>query len=136
MDEDERTASCACEALRARFSGEPFRVHACCCLACQKRTGSAFSYTAFFREDQLVAFSGPSRAFIRTAESGGSHQSVFCPDCGACVLVRLGVWPGVVGAPVGAFSDSGFAAPAVIYWTSQSQCWLWNAAAIEAHETQ
>lgn len=38
----ERTAACSCGSLAITTTGEPRRVSACHCLACQKRTGSAF----------------------------------------------------------------------------------------------
>ena len=43
-----RRAECACGQLSAVCSGEPMRVSVCHCLACKRRTGSAFSYNARF----------------------------------------------------------------------------------------
>ena len=43
-----RVPACACGALRVTTNGTPAIVNACVCLDCQRRCGSAFTYTAFF----------------------------------------------------------------------------------------
>ena len=43
-----RQASCSCEQLRLSAEGEPVRISVCHCLACQRRTGSAFGFQARF----------------------------------------------------------------------------------------
>ena len=45
-----KTAACACGALKVTVTAPPQMVHACACLDCQRGTGSAFSYSAFFRK--------------------------------------------------------------------------------------
>ena len=44
-----RVAACHCGQLRLEVSGEPFAVSICNCLACQRRTGSAFGMQAGFK---------------------------------------------------------------------------------------
>ncbi|MGH2892702.1 MAG: GFA family protein, partial [Solirubrobacteraceae bacterium] len=41
-----REAACSCGQLTVQVSGDPVRVSVCHCLACQRRTGSAFGYQA------------------------------------------------------------------------------------------
>jgi hypothetical protein len=48
-----REAACHCGQLRLEVTGEPFAVSICNCLACQRRTGSAFGIQAGFRADQV-----------------------------------------------------------------------------------
>jgi hypothetical protein len=43
-----RAAMCSCEQLQIRLGGELLGVGACHCLACQRRTGSAFALLASF----------------------------------------------------------------------------------------
>jgi Glutathione-dependent formaldehyde-activating enzyme len=64
-----RTAECACGQLRAEADGEPIRVSVCHCLACQRRTGSAFGAQARFARDR-VRVSGEAREFVRFADPG------------------------------------------------------------------
>ena len=53
-----REATCHCGQLSLTVDGEPFAVSICNCLACQRRTGSAFGMQAGFKADQ-VAVEGP-----------------------------------------------------------------------------
>ena len=48
-----RVAACHCGQLRLGVAGEPFAVSICNCLACQRRTGSAFGMQAGFSTDQV-----------------------------------------------------------------------------------
>jgi hypothetical protein len=49
----DREAACHCGRLRLEVDGEPFAVSICNCLACQRRTGSAFGMQAAFKADQV-----------------------------------------------------------------------------------
>ena len=48
-----REAACHCGQLRLEVAGDPFVVSICHCLACQRRTGSAFGMQAAFKADQV-----------------------------------------------------------------------------------
>jgi hypothetical protein len=43
------SACCSCGQLQVTTTGEPVRISVCHCLACQRRTGSAFGVQARFR---------------------------------------------------------------------------------------
>src|SRR5436190_23903286 len=83
----ERHAECSCGQLQVVCVGEPVRISVCHCLACQRRTGSAFAAQARFPRDK-VAISGASKTYVRVADSGQSLTFHFCPDCGATVYYR------------------------------------------------
>lgn len=89
------------------------RVSMCHCLACQRRTGSAFGLQARFADAQVVEARGTGTTYARTADSGGVVTSTFCPICGSTIALRLDRLPGFVVVPVGAFADPSFAAPSV-----------------------
>ena len=78
------TASCRCGQLTAIAQGDPVRVSVCHCLACQKRTGSAFSVQARW-EAESVEISGDAKQWTRTADSGQTTTYSFCPECGSTV---------------------------------------------------
>ena len=48
-----KIAACACGGLTVTAQRAPQFVHACACLDCQRGTGSAFSYSAFFPESAV-----------------------------------------------------------------------------------
>src|SRR6476661_4123006 len=96
-----RRATCSCGALSVETDGDPVRISVCHCLACQKRTGSAFGVQARFPRER-TRVSGPSTAYSRTGDSGGTATFHFCPTCGAIVHWELDSYPGVIAIPVGA----------------------------------
>jgi hypothetical protein len=105
-------------------TGEPVRIAVCHCLACKRRTGSAFGYSAAFREKQVVV-EGPATEFVRVGDDGGRLSFSFCPICGATVFYRNSGVPGIVSVPVGGFADPAFPPPTVsVYHQSRGCRWL------------
>src|ERR1044071_6160732 len=98
-----KVASCMCGALTATVSAPPKMTHACCCLDCQRGSGSTFSYSAFFAEGD-VQTDGASQSYRRTGDSGRWQESTFCPACGVRVVTRLEALPGLLGISVGCFA--------------------------------
>jgi hypothetical protein len=105
-----RTATCRCGQLKATCDGEPIRVSVCHCLACQKRTGSAFGAQAR-RTDEQVTITGESRVWLRTDDNGNKVIYRFCQECGSTIAYVIDDWPGATAIPVGAFADPSFPAP-------------------------
>ena len=118
------TARCSCGGLSVTVAGQPVRINACTCLDCQRRSGSAFSYTAFFPETAIRTVTGESRVWRELRDTGRWHDSVFCPVCGVAVYSRLEAIPNTIGVAVGCLSDPGFAAPERFYWTTRRPHWL------------
>src|SRR5687768_15859225 len=99
-------AACSCGQLNLVAEGEPIRISMCHCLACQRRTGSAFGVQARFPREK-VSITGRSTAYVRTGDSGGKMTSHFCPDCGSTVHYSLDQMPDTIAVPVGAFAEIG-----------------------------
>jgi hypothetical protein len=130
-----KAAACACGAVRVTTMGAPVIVNACACLDCQRRSGSAFTYTAFFADAQ-VGITGELRSFRQTRSAGRWHEASFCVVCGVSVLSRLEVFPGLVGVSVGCFTDPAFAPPGGFYWASRRHTWLPVPTGVEVFQTQ
>jgi hypothetical protein len=62
-----RRAECSCGQLSAICSGEPIRVSVCHCLACKRRTGSAFSFNVRFAKEH-VSIQGQAAEFKRIGD--------------------------------------------------------------------
>ena len=73
------SASCSCGQLRVTTRGEPVRISVCHCLACQRRTGSAFGVHARLPR-AAVTMTGRGTQYVRTADSGKNVTATFCPD--------------------------------------------------------
>jgi hypothetical protein len=107
-----RDAACHCGQLRVRVAGDPFAVSICHCLACQRRTGSAFGVQAGFKSDQVQVV-GRFSDHTRTSDEEDRKEGVFhfCPDCGSQVFTTVPSDPGVVVVSVGSFADPSFPPP-------------------------
>jgi hypothetical protein len=119
----EHTASCRCGQLRATASGDPVRVSVCHCLACQKRTGSAFSAQARWPAE-CVEIEGRSSSWTRTADSGQKTTYHFCPECGSTVHYSGGNFPDVIAIPLGALDDPYIACPDYSVWEQRRHEWV------------
>lgn len=117
-----REAACSCGQLRVEVDGDPVRVSVCHCLACQRRTGSAFGYQARWPVES-AQITGESREYLRISDDGAEERRFhFCPGCGATVYYFTE--PESVAIPVGALADPGFPEPTVSVWEARRHSWV------------
>lgn len=105
----------------------------CHCLACQRRTGSAFGIQARFPAKR-VRIVGLHSDYVRISDEGEERAFHFCPDCGATVFYTLATAPDVVAVPIGAFADPTFPPPRISVYESRRHPWLEVTAEIEHHD--
>ena len=100
------------------------RISVCHCLACQRRTGSAFGFQARFPAER-VRITGRAHEYVRLADEYDDPRSFrFCPDCGATVYYTIASQPELIAIPVGAFADPQFPPPRVSVWESRRHGWV------------
>ena len=107
-----REAACVCGQLVVQAEGEPFAVSICNCLACQRRTGSAFGMQAGYNADQ-VKVAGRYKDYSRISDESDRKEHVFhfCPECGSQVFYTEPTEPDLVVVAIGAFADPSFPPP-------------------------
>ncbi len=120
-----RAAACHCGQLRLEVTGEPFAVSICNCLACQRRTGSAFGMQAGFKADQVEIF-GRYSDYARTSDEADRkvHVFHFCPDCGSQVFYTEPEEPDLLVVSVGSFADPSFPPPTESGYDSRRHPWV------------
>jgi hypothetical protein len=120
-----RSAACHCGQLRLEVEGDPFVVSICHCLACQRRTGSAFGMQAAFRPDQ-VRVVGRFNDYARISDEADRKEHVFhfCPDCGSQVFYTEPTEPDLIVVSVGSFADPSFPPPTEAGYQSRRHPWL------------
>ncbi|HTE56533.1 MAG TPA: GFA family protein, partial [Kofleriaceae bacterium] len=94
----------------------------CHCLACQKRTGSAFGIQARWPSDR-VTIEGRVQEFVRVGDEGSAATFRFCPTCGSTVYYTNNSMPGFIAVPVGAFADPTFPPPRVSVYGARRHPW-------------
>jgi hypothetical protein len=120
-----REAACHCGQLTLLVEGEPFAVDICHCLACQRRTGSAFGMQAGFKRDQ-VQISGRYNGFTRVSDEADAkpHTFHFCPDCGSQVFQTEPGDDQLVVVSTGSFADPDFPPPTASGYNSRRHRWI------------
>ena len=120
-----REATCHCGQLRVETTGEPIVVSLCHCLACQRRTGSAFGMQAGFKTHQ-VQIAGRYSDFSRISDEADRKEHVFhfCPECGSQVFYTEPDEPDLVVVSVGSFADPAFPPPTESGYDSSRHQWL------------
>jgi hypothetical protein len=118
-----RTAACACGQFSLIVTGEPVLVSQCHCLACQKRTGSAFGVQGFFLREHAGAPQGASRIYRRAGDSGNAISFHFCPECGSTLFWEPDTRPDMICVAVGGFADPRFPSPGRSIWSEHRHPW-------------
>jgi hypothetical protein len=120
-----REAACHCGQLRLEVTGEPFAVSICNCLACQRRTGSAFGMQAGFKGDQVQVL-GRFSDYARISDEADRKEHVFhfCPECGSQVFYTEPTEPDLVVVSVGSFADPSFPPPTESGYDSRRHPWV------------
>ena len=120
-----REAACHCGQLRLEVAGDPFAVSICNCLACQRRTGSAFGMQAGFQAEQ-VQVSGRFSDYTRVSDEADRKEHVFhfCPDCGSQVFYTEPSEPDLVVVSAGSFADPAFPPPTESGYDSRRHAWV------------
>jgi len=114
---------CSCGQLRVTTEGDPVRISMCHCLACQRRTGSAFGMQARWPIDR-VDIAGRHTEYVRISDADEERTFHFCPDCGATVFWTTEGWADTVAVAIGAFADPSFPQPTVCVYASRRHPWL------------
>jgi hypothetical protein len=120
-----RDAACHCGQLRLEVAGDPLALSICNCLACQRRTGSAFGMQAAFKADQVQVV-GRFSDFARISDEADRKEHVFhfCPDCGSQVFYTEPTEPDMVVVSVGSFADPAFPPPTESGYDSRRHHWV------------
>src|SRR4030095_8880412 len=120
-----REARCHCGQLRVEAEGGPFAVSICHCLACQRRTGSAFGMQAGYKADQVNVvgrFSDYSR--ISDEADRKEHVFHFCPDCGSQVFYTEPTEPDLIVVSVRSFPHPSVPTPTAAGDGSRAATWV------------
>jgi hypothetical protein len=106
--------------LRYALKAAPLFTHACHCLNCQRRTGTAFSMTTIVLRDDLIITQGN----VAAKKISPRSTEYACADCGTVIYVASTAFPATVIVRPGTLDDPGIAAPQAHIWVRRKQAWL------------
>ena len=75
------------------------------------------------KEDNLTV-TGPTKQFMRLADSGNEVTGVFCPECGVRIYHVLKSAPEVVSIKPGTLDDTSWLRPSSFIWMKSAQGWV------------
>jgi len=117
--------TCACGAVRYRFTSRPLFVHCCHCRWCQRETGSSFAVNALIEAERVVLLAGSPEIVLTPSESGKGQRITRCPTC------RVAIWSNYAGADdlvhfvrVGTLLEPDRLPPDIHIFTSSKQPWV------------
>ena len=123
METVKRKASCSCGQLSITAEGDPVKISACHCQACQRRTGSAFGVAVFFDREKVAA-SGASNGYTRTGDSGRSIEFRFCLACGSTVFWMPEFRENLVAVAFGCFEEPSSLVPTQSVYEESRMRWV------------
>jgi hypothetical protein len=95
------TARCCCGACAIEVAGAPMMNAICHCDNCKRRAGSAFGWSTYFADEQVVSRSGELRCY----EIENRQQRWFCATCGTTLYWKIDSQPGRTGIAGGCFVE-------------------------------
>jgi hypothetical protein len=115
-------AQCACGQLRVQLPETEPVVIVCHCRACQRRTGAPVAGGAYYPANG-VEVTGERRAYTRSADSGRTFTSEFCPICGTSMVWRAEMFPQMIGVALGAV-EGRLPDPSRSIWECHRRPWI------------
>ena len=118
-----RIARCCCQACEIEVEGEPVLNAICHCDNCKRRTGSAFGWSTYFADSQVLARRGPMSVY----ESRGATPAnrFFCSVCGTTLCwASEAFMPGNLGVAGGCFTQTPLGEPSVTASSDKRCAWV------------
>ena len=105
-----RTAKCCCGDCAITVEGEPTLNAICHCSSCKKRSGSAFGWSVYFPDAQVIAKTGTLSIYAKAGDAG--YDRFFCARCGTTLYWKsFGFLPDQTGIAGGCFADDPLPTP-------------------------
>jgi len=117
-----RQAKCCCGHATISLSGEPMVNGICRCTNCKQRTGSAFGWSIYFADGDVVETSDDMGVY----EILGNNPQVrsFCLQCGTTLFWKSDGFKGMTGVAGGCFAENSLPEPTVSLANGTCLTWL------------
>ena len=117
-----RKATCCCGNCTIEVEGEPAINALCHCGNCKRRTGSAFGWSVYFRDGQVLRQDG--QFIVYAIADGTPQQRWFCNNCGSTLYWKTDFMPDHMGIAGGCFAEDSLPEPELTV-SNEGRCsWL------------
>ena len=126
-----------CHCGRVSFTAEvdESKVMVCHCDDCQSISGAAFRANAVVPIESFK-ITGPTKSYVKVAQSGNQRAQVFCPECGTALYSAATENPSAVVLRLGCVQQRAQLAPKFQIWQRSAMPWVGSLAAIESFAEQ
>ena len=121
MAEFPLTGGCLCGRVRYEVTEPLVSAGYCHCKRCQRRTGTAASFSARIVPGSLRILSGED--LIRAFEPPDGFAKVFCSDCGSALWSRNPEDPDVISIRLGTFDEDPGIRPSYRQFVAYAAAW-------------
>ncbi|MGI9627567.1 MAG: GFA family protein [Longimicrobiales bacterium] len=126
---------CLCGDVRYSLLEDPIGLHACHCVNCQTRTGSAFGMTMVVQDKSAEILQGKLKLYSFTTRDGLAKRTRCCPNCATCVWGEIGD-TGLIALQPGTLDDTAWLEPIAHIFTSHAQTWVETPTGVLEYERQ
>lgn len=111
---------CQCEALRFELKAEPLFTHACHCLNCRRRSGTAFGLNTIVLKDDFAV----TRGELVTRQISPRTKVYLCAACNTAVYSSSTRFPTTYNLRGGTVDDPSFVEPGAHIWVKRKHPWI------------
>lgn len=115
--------ACHCKAVSFTAQIDPSRVMVCHCTDCQVLSGSPFRAVVAAPIGQFTV-QGPTKSYVKVAQSGNRRAQVFCPECGTPLYATAPENATSVVIRLGCVEQRSQLKPSVQIWQHSAMPWL------------
>lgn len=126
---------CHCGAVTFTAVVDPGRVMVCHCTDCQVLSGAPLRAVVAAPIDTLVV-SGPTKSYVKVAQSGNRRAQVFCPECATPLWATAPEQATSVVIRLGCVTQRAALRPSVQIWRHSALPWVDALAAVPATPEQ
>jgi len=117
-----RTATCCCGGASITVKDNPILNGVCHCDDCKRRTGSAFGWSAYFPDEQVLQKAGDWMRYEPKAQPGQIRYA--CKNCHSVMWWKTPMLERATGIPGGLFLDPPLPAPQQTYQYTAHVPWF------------
>jgi hypothetical protein len=120
MTEEPIVGGCQCESLRYVLRARPLFTHACHCLICRRRSGTAFALSTIVLRDDFTLTSGD----VKPKQISPRSTVYRCAICETTIYTASTRFPVTYKVPGGTFDDPAFVEPGAHIWVKRKHPWI------------
>jgi len=115
--------TCHCGRVSFTAQVDPARVMVCHCTDCQVLSGAPLRAVVAAPIEQFKV-RGPTKSYVKVAQSGNRRAQVFCPECGTPLYATAPENPTSVVIRLGCVRQRAQLRPSVQIWQHSALPWL------------